>query len=168
MGKPSEPQAIPGAGAAPAAMVASRRPDPRSVCRQRQHPGGGFPLATAGRLQRNRGSVGRARIAAAIGGASVNRFLPFLLLTACAAQRLTHSRDNFRSCWAADPNLIACGGKRVATVECFAPGEEACGALAVHYADGERVFLSRPAGFEPGNEASLTPGAVLRPELSSD
>ena len=98
----------------------------------------------------------------------MSRLLPALLLTACMANRLTHSRDNFRSCWAADPNVIACGGKRVATVECFAPGEEACGALAVHYADGERVFLWRPPGFEPGQEASLTPGAVLRPELASD
>jgi hypothetical protein len=98
----------------------------------------------------------------------VKRFLPILLLAACTAHRLTHARDNVRGCVAADPNLIACGGKRVATVECFAPGEEACGALAVHYADGERVFLWRPAGFEPGEEASLTPGAVLRPELASD
>jgi hypothetical protein len=97
----------------------------------------------------------------------VKRILPILLLTACSAHRLTHERD-LSGCWAADPNLIACGGKRVATVECFAPGEEACGALAVHYADGERVFLWRPPGFEPGNEASLTRGAVLRPELASD
>jgi hypothetical protein len=97
----------------------------------------------------------------------LNRFVPLVLLAACT-HRLTHTRNNLRECWAADPNLIACAGKRVATVECFAPGEEACGALAVHYADGERVFLWRPPGFEPGNEASLTRGAVLRPELASD
>jgi hypothetical protein len=96
------------------------------------------------------------------------RLLPLVLLAACLAKRLTHARDNLRSCTAADPNLIACGGKRMASVECFAPGEEACGALAVHYADGERVFLWRPAGFEPGDEASLQQGAVLRPELASD
>jgi hypothetical protein len=40
--------------------------------------------------------------------------------------------------------------------------------LAIHYADGERVFLFRPPGFEPGQEDSLEPGAVLRPELASD
>jgi hypothetical protein len=101
----------------------------------------------------------------------VKRLFPLILLTACTASRLTHSRDSLRGCWAADPNLIACGGKRVAVVECFAPGDEACGALAVHYTDGERVFLWRPPGFEPGQpsaEASLRHGAVLRPELASD
>ena len=112
--------------------------------------------------------MGRPGVAAALGGASVNRFLPLLLMTACAANRLTHARDNLRSCWAADPNLIACAGKRMASIECFAPGDEACGALAVHYADGERVFLWRPVGFEPGNDALLKHGAVLRPELASD
>jgi hypothetical protein len=53
-------------------------------------------------------------------------------------------------------------------VECFQPADESCGALAVSYTDGERVFLWRPAGFEPGQEASLEPGGVIRPELSSD
>jgi hypothetical protein len=98
----------------------------------------------------------------------MRRLLPLLLLCACTAQRLTHNRDDLKSCLATDPNLISCGGRRAATVECFAPGEEACGALAVRYADGERVFLWRPAGFEPGDESSLKPGAVLRPELASD
>src|SRR5207248_10718696 len=112
--------------------------------------------------------MGRPGVAAALGGASVNRFLPLHLMTACAANRLTHARDNLRSCWAADPNLIACAGKRMASIECFAPGDEACGALAVHYADGERGFLWRPVGFEPGNDALLKHGAVLRPELASD
>lgn len=112
--------------------------------------------------------MGWPSIASALGGVSLNRLLPLVLLAACGANRLTHSRNNLRECWAADPNLIACAGKRMAAVECFAPGEEACGALAVHYADGERVFLWRPAGFEPGKEALLHQGAVLRPELASD
>src|SRR3989440_12736331 len=111
--------------------------------------------------------MGRPGVAAALGGASVNRFLPLLLVMACAANRLTHARDNLRSCWAADPNLIACAGKRMASIECFAPGEEACGALAVHYADGERGFLWRPVGFEHGYDWLLTNTARMRTEAAS-
>lgn len=93
-----------------------------------------------------------------------------LLAAGCAAQRITHYRGGWGSCRAADPNVIECGGKQMAQVECFHPAEEACGALAIHYADGERVFLFRPPGFEPGEEAeaALEPRAVLRPELASD
>lgn len=97
------------------------------------------------------------------------KWLLLLSLTAgCAANRLTRYRSGWRSCQAADPNVIQCSGKPVATVECFQPADESCGALAVNYTDGERVFLWRPAGFEPGQEASLETGGVIRPELSSD
>jgi len=95
-------------------------------------------------------------------------FLLLVLAAGCSAQRMTHSRQGWGSCRAADPNAIECGGRQMALVECYLPGDEACGALAVRYADGERVFLFRPAGFEPGREETLTPGAVLRPELASD
>jgi hypothetical protein len=95
-------------------------------------------------------------------------WIPLLLVAGCAANRVTHYRGGWGSCHAADPNVIECGGKQVAQVECYQPAEEACGALAVLYADGERVFLVRPLGFEPGQEDSLQPGAVLRPELASD
>jgi hypothetical protein len=98
----------------------------------------------------------------------LKRFLLALLVAACSATRLTHMRGGWRSCHAADRNLIECGGRQVAQVECFEPGDEACGALAVRYTDGERVFLSRPAGFEPGQEAPIGSPTVLRPELASD
>ncbi len=98
----------------------------------------------------------------------MKRLSGLLLLAGCAATRLTHFRSDLGSCRAADPNVIECGGKPMARVECYAPGDESCGALAVSYADGERVFLSRPPGFEPGQEVAIEPGNVLRPELSSD
>src|SRR3989442_14284313 len=112
--------------------------------------------------------MGRPRCAAAFGGASLKRLLLVVVLAACSATRLTHLRGGWRSCHAADPNAVECGGKQVAQVECFQPGDEACGALAVRYADGERVFLSRPAGFEPGQEAPIGPPTAIRPELASD
>jgi len=98
----------------------------------------------------------------------LKRLLPVLLVAACSATRLTHRREGWSSCRAADPNVVQCGGIQVAQVECFQPGDEACGALAVRYADGERVFLARPAGFEPGQEASIASPTVIRPELASD
>ncbi len=91
-----------------------------------------------------------------------------VLATGCVAGKVTHYRSGWSSCRAADPNLILCGGKEMARVECYRPEDESCGALAIHYADGERVFLFRPPGFEPGQEDSLEPGGVLRPELASD
>jgi hypothetical protein len=98
----------------------------------------------------------------------MKRWTLLLLVAGCAANRITHYRGGWTSCHAVDPNLIECGGKQMAQVECFQPAAEGCGALAIVYADGERVFLFRPPGFEPGQEASLEPGAVFRPELSSD
>jgi hypothetical protein len=95
-------------------------------------------------------------------------WMVLVLATGCVANKLTHYRSGWSSCKAADPNQIQCGGKEMAQLECYRPEDESCGALAIHYADGERVFLSRPPGFEPGKEDSLEPGGVLRPELSSD
>ena len=96
------------------------------------------------------------------------RWLILLFGAACAAPRITHFRSEMGSCRAVDPNLIECGGRQMAQVECFQPGEEACGALAVKYADGERVFLSRPPGWDPTSQIPLEPNAVLRPEMSGD
>jgi hypothetical protein len=97
----------------------------------------------------------------------MKRFLLLMLVAGCA-QRMTRMRSGWRSCQAADPNAIRCGGTEVAQIECFHPGEEACGALAIRYADGERVFLFRPFGFEPGQDESMMVSAVIRPELASD
>ena len=89
-------------------------------------------------------------------------------LAGCASTQVSHARPGWVACHAADPNLIQCGEKVVAKVECYQPSDESCGALAVSYADGERIFLWKPAGFEPGKEASLPPGGVIRPELGSN
>jgi hypothetical protein len=89
-----------------------------------------------------------------------------LAVAGCSSTHLTQFRSGWRGCKAADPNLIECRGKQVAQIECYHPADEACGALAVRYADGERVFLYRPPGFEPGGDVESR--SVLRPELSSD
>jgi hypothetical protein len=97
------------------------------------------------------------------------RWSLFLLLGAlCATPRVSHFRSGMGSCRAADPNIIECGGKKMARVECFNPGDESCGALAIQYADGERVFLSRPAGWDPQSQVSLDSNAVVRPEMAGD
>lgn len=98
----------------------------------------------------------------------MKRWILIALVAGCTAHRLTQHRGGWNSCRAADPNVIECGGKQMAQVECFHPADEACGALAIRYADGERVFLWRPPGFDPGKEAPLDPGGVLRPELASN
>jgi len=98
----------------------------------------------------------------------MKRFLLLMLMAGCAAERITHMRTGWGSCQAADSNTIRCGGQDVAQVECFHPADEACGALAIRYADGERVFLFRPFGFEAGQDDSALESAVVRPELASD
>ncbi len=98
----------------------------------------------------------------------MKRFVLVLLGAACAAPRVTHYRGGMNSCHAADANVIECGGRAMAQVECFEPSDEACGALAVRYADGERVFLSRPAGWTPESQTALDADTVLRPEMASD
>ena len=100
----------------------------------------------------------------------MTRWIWILLLAGCTATKLTHFRKGFNSCHATDANVIECDGKPMAQVECFHPGEEACGALAIRYSDGERIFLVRPPGFEPGpeREAALEYRAAIRPELASD
>lgn len=89
-----------------------------------------------------------------------------MVLTACAAHHLTRSRSGWNRCSAAD-NVIRCGGRQVAEVECFGPADESCGALAVRYEGGERVFLYRPPGFDPEHPEFTGAGAV-RPLLAPD
>jgi hypothetical protein len=99
----------------------------------------------------------------------LTRFCALLALVACVgARQVTRSRPGWKNCRAADPNVIECGGKVMAHVECFEPGDETCGALAVRYADGERIFLYRPPGFEPGHGSEIDPVGVIRPELASN
>ncbi len=98
----------------------------------------------------------------------MKRFLLLVLMAGCVAERMTHTRTGWNSCQAADPNTIRCGGQDVAQIECFHPADEACGALAIRYADGERVFLFRPFGFDAGQDDSTLESAVVRPELASD
>ena len=98
----------------------------------------------------------------------MKRFLLLALGAACSTPHVTRLRSGWNSCHPGDDNAITCNGEKVAQVECFRPGDEQCGALAVHYADGERVFLYRPEGFEPGHESDVGDAGVLRPEIASD
>jgi len=88
-------------------------------------------------------------------------WMVLVLATGCAASKLTHYRSGWSSCRAADQNLIQCGGKEMAQVECYRPEDESCGALAIHYADGSASFSSGRR-IRTGQEDSLEPGAVLR------
>ena len=93
------------------------------------------------------------------------RWLSLFLLCGCA-EHMTHVRSGWRNC-RADPPAIVCSGTLVAVVECLAPRGDACGALAVHYAGGEQVFLHKPRGFDPAHPSFIGGGAV-QPEISSD
>lgn len=73
----------------------------------------------------------------------------FAILLCCACtSNLTRYRGGFRGCSVAQDRSITCNGKPMARLECFLPARNACGALAIHYADGQRVFLAAPAGFD--------------------
>jgi len=96
-----------------------------------------------------------------------------LLLCAFAcARRATRFRSAFRNCNAAAGGEIDCNGVQAAQVECFEPRSNACRALAIRYADGERVWLFQPNGFDPDNpEASAQSEddrVVLQPEMARD
>ncbi|HEY2030726.1 MAG TPA: hypothetical protein VGH20_16125 [Myxococcales bacterium] len=96
-------------------------------------------------------------------------------LLVCAvgcARRATRFRSNFRNCSAAAGGEIVCNGVQAAQVECFEPRSNACRALAIRYADGERVWLFQPMGFDPDNpEASAQSEderVVIQPEMARD
>src|SRR5258707_3538523 len=78
----------------------------------------------------------------------MNRWLFVTLLAGagCAANKLTHFRSGFGSCHAADANVIECGGKQMAQVECYQTAEKACRGLALPHADRERIFPHPPPG----------------------
>jgi hypothetical protein len=94
-----------------------------------------------------------------------------LLCAAACMKRMTRFRGNFKDCSSAAGGAIVCGGRPAAQVECFQPRSDSCRALAVRYADGERVWLFQPQGFDPDNpEASgqENEAVVLQPEMARD
>lgn len=60
--------------------------------------------------------------------------------------RLTKFRSILGNCArvSVDQGNVSCGGRLLATIECYRPRQETCGSLAVLYPDGERVFLYEP------------------------
>src|SRR5947209_9431731 len=118
--------------------------------------------------------MGQPRDAAARGGADMKKVVIGCLLL-CAvgcARRATRFRSSFRNCSAAAGGEIVCNGVQAAQVECFEARSNACRALAMRYADGERVWLFQPMGFDPDNpEASAKSEderVVLQPEMARD
>jgi hypothetical protein len=86
-------------------------------------------------------------------------------------KRITRFRKNFRDCTVAGDGAISCGGNPAAQVECFQPRSNSCRALALKYADGERVWLYEPMKFDPDNpqaEANEDDPVVLQPEITRD
>ena len=79
-----------------------------------------------------------------------------LVLAAACTPRLTRFRGGLSDCTSVvlDNDAILCHGRPVARIECFAPRQETCTALAVRYPDGERVFLYQPALFDPARAGS--------------
>lgn len=104
----------------------------------------------------------------------MRRFLigGLLICAVGCAHRATRFRSSFRNCNAAAGGEIVCNGVEAAKVECFEPRSNACRALAIRYADGERVWLFQPNGFDPDNpEASAQSEddrVVLQPEIARD
>jgi hypothetical protein len=95
----------------------------------------------------------------------MKKILVALVLTSCA-QHITAARAGWRAC-SASGSVISCHGKEMARIECIVPEGDACGALAVLYAGGERVYLYKPVGFDPEHPA-FTGGGAVRPEVASD
>jgi hypothetical protein len=103
------------------------------------------------------------------------RLLIAIALAAAVActPRLTRFRGGLSDCTAValDNDAILCHGKAVAKIECFLPRAETCTALAVHYPDGERVFLYEPALFDPAhpeNSQGDTHSFAQRPQIAED
>jgi hypothetical protein len=94
-----------------------------------------------------------------------------LLCAAGCMKRMTRFRSEFKNCVAGDGGAIVCGGRPAAQVECFQPRSNSCRAMAVRYADGERVWIFQPMGFDPDDpEASAQEDSpvILQPEMSRD
>ena len=96
-----------------------------------------------------------------------------LVLAAACTPRLTRFRGGLSDCTSVvlDNDAILCHGRPVARIECFAPRQETCTALAVRYPDGERVFLYQPALFDPShpeNSQGDTQDFAQRPRIAED
>jgi hypothetical protein len=95
-----------------------------------------------------------------------------ILCAAGCVKRATKFRGGMNNCSSAAANTIVCGGNPVAQVECFQPRSNSCRGLAVRYADGERVWLYQPQGFDPDNpEASASAEdetTAIQPEMARD
>ena len=95
----------------------------------------------------------------------MKRAILALLLTACAVH-MTAPRAGWNGC-TTDGRAVSCRGKPMAQLECLAPSAHRCGALAIVYTGGERVFLYRPPGFDPAQPAD-TGGGAVQPQIASD
>jgi hypothetical protein len=94
-----------------------------------------------------------------------------VLFAAGCLMRRTKFRGGLKDCSSAGGGAIVCGGKPAAQVECFQPRSESCRALALRYADGERVWLFQPPGFDPDNPQASSEEdvpVVLQPEMARD
>ena len=94
-----------------------------------------------------------------------------LLCAAACMKRMTRFRKNFKECAVAGDGAVTCGGNPAAQVECFQPRSNSCRALAIKYADGERVWLYEPMKFDPDNpqsEVNEDDPLVLQPEIAGD
>ncbi|HEX4382566.1 MAG TPA: hypothetical protein VH083_06445 [Myxococcales bacterium] len=94
-----------------------------------------------------------------------------LLCAAACMRRVTRFRNNFKDCVATSDGAISCQGVPSAQVECFLPRSNSCRALALKYADGERVWLYEPMKFDPDNpqaEVNEDDPVVLQPEIAKD
>jgi hypothetical protein len=94
-----------------------------------------------------------------------------LLCAAGCMKRMTRFRGDFKDCAASNDGAIVCRGQPAAQVECFRPRSNSCRAMAVRYADGERVWIFQPMGFDPDDpEASSEEESpvILQPEMARD
>jgi hypothetical protein len=103
----------------------------------------------------------------------MRRIIICLLLCSASAciKRATKFRGDFRNCSAAAAGAIVCNGKQAAQVECFHPSSNSCRALALRYADGERLWLFEPVGFDPDTpeaSASEDQTVAMQPQMSRD
>jgi hypothetical protein len=97
----------------------------------------------------------------------------WLLALAACMPHLTQFHGGFNTCTSVsiEQGKISCGGRQIATVECFLPRQQTCTALSVRYGSGERVFLYEPPAFNPEHSdeaANDTNDFALKPQISDD
>jgi hypothetical protein len=104
----------------------------------------------------------------------MKRLVIAVLLVCCGAciKRATKFRSEFRNCTAAAGGEIVCNGRQAAQVECYQPRSNSCRALAMRYADGERLWLFEPTGFDPdapeASNSSEDQTVALQPQIMRD